>query len=100
MGSQSHITPASRLSLSASAVSTSIPGGTVVLDPASGHYFGLEGVGVRVWQLLAQPVTLVRLVETITDEFEVDAATCERDLRALLDDLLGRGLVTIADAEA
>ena len=33
-------------------VGTSIPGETVILDPAKGVYFGLDGVGARVWELL------------------------------------------------
>ena len=98
MPTPAHITANTRLAQAGSAISTLIPGEAVILDPVSGRYFGLDGVGVRVWELLSETTTLEALVRTIVDEYEADASTCERDLRALLEDLLARGLVVLADA--
>jgi hypothetical protein len=87
------------LRISSSAVSTAIPGETVILDPTSGRYFGLDGVGARVWEMLHSPTTLRSMVVAITSEYDVDAETCERDLRALLEQLDAKGLVVVGDAE-
>jgi hypothetical protein len=83
------------LSVSSKAVSTAIPGEAVILDPASGRYFGLDGVGARTWELLHGSTTLAQLVETLAAEYDVDASTCERDVRLLLADLRARGLIEL-----
>jgi hypothetical protein len=46
-----------------------------------------------VWADLAKPRTFAQLRDTLMTRFEVDAATCERDLAELLTDLEERGLV-------
>ena len=94
------ITTASTLRIAAEPVSTSIPDETVILDARAGRYFALPGVGARVWELLATPTTLGALVATITDEYAVDAATCERDLRSLLHDLRSAGLIVVGEGAA
>jgi hypothetical protein len=86
-----------RLATSEATLSTAIPGEIVILDPDSGQYFGLDGVGARVWELLETTPSLNHLVRTISSEYEMDAATCESDLRSLLQDLGARGLVRTVD---
>jgi hypothetical protein len=93
MPGRHHIASHGKLSSAPNAVSTSIPSETVVLDPVSDKYFSLEGVGPRIWELLQQTTTLAQIVETILSEYEVDEATCERDVRALVEELVESGLV-------
>lgn len=69
---------------------------TVILDLASGTYFGLEAVGARFWQLLTEGRSLKDSQDLLLQEYEVDAATLEADLERLLADLAGRGLLTLA----
>jgi hypothetical protein len=91
------ITTSTPLRIAADPVSTAIPDETVILDARAGRYFALPGVGSRVWELLATPTSLGALVGTITDEYDIDAATCERDLRSLLNDLEAAGLIAVGD---
>ena len=70
-----------------------LAGESVVLDLASGRYFGLNAVGTRVWQLIGQGETVDGLLRAVTSEYDADASTIERDVLALLDDLEQRGLV-------
>ena len=100
MRSHPVITTDTKVTVSDEAISTAVPGGAVILDPASGQYFGLEGVSVRAWELLAGSVTLATLVGSITAEFDVDRPTCERDIRRLLEELVERGLVVIKETNA
>ncbi len=51
-------------------------------------YYGLNEVGARIWQLIQQPQTVQAVLTSLLDEYEVDAAQCERDLFAFLDSLL------------
>ena len=86
------------LCISSTAVSTAIPGETVILDPTSGRYFGLDGVGARAWEMLQRPTTLRAMIAGVTSEYDVDTETCERDLRSLLGELDAKGLVVVGDA--
>ena len=65
----------------------------VALDPEDGNCLGFNSVAASVWTLLAQPKTFDLLRDDVMEKYEVDAATCERDLRDLLADLEARGLV-------
>jgi hypothetical protein len=68
---------------------------TVLLDFELGVYYGLDEVGTRVWELLAEGKTIAEAIETIADEYEVDADQARRDLDALLGELSAKGLVRL-----
>lgn len=70
-----------------------LEGEAVLLDLASGTYFGLNDVGARVWELLEGGATVADLRRALHDEFEVEEAVLREDLAALLADLERRGLV-------
>ena len=74
-------------------VSTALGDETVLLGMGDGVYYGLDAVGTRLWALLATPRRVSQLVGTITEEFDVTAEQCERDVLALLDELAKRRLV-------
>ena len=67
----------------------------VLLNLESGQYFGLDPVGTRIWNLLAEGKALPEVTSTILAEYEVEAARCEADLLKLLGDLAEQGLVTV-----
>jgi GH35 family endo-1,4-beta-xylanase len=68
---------------------------TVILDLGSGQYYGLEGVGARIWQMLQQPTKLEELCKLIVTEYEVEDAVAEHDIAQLIEDLSEKGLVEI-----
>ncbi|HLB45342.1 MAG TPA: PqqD family protein [Candidatus Limnocylindrales bacterium] len=70
---------------------------TVLLSLRDGVYYGLEDVGARVWSLLQTPTTLDAIRDAVVAEYSVEPARCERDLRALLGDMVARGLVEIRE---
>jgi hypothetical protein len=74
-------------------VSGNLTGERVVLSMKDGTYYGLTEVGVLVWDLLQNPVSVGRLVEQILETYEIDRETCERDLWELLDDMSAKELV-------
>ena len=86
--------------LSDEQVSTSLGDETVILGMGDGVYYGLDAVGARVWTLLATPRRVSELVSAVTQEFDVRAAECERDVLALLDELAERRLVREVAREA
>lgn len=75
-----------------------VAGETVLLNLATGTYFGLNEVGGRVWHLLdAEGCTLAEVCEKLQAEFEVSGEQAEADVLALLGDLAEHGLITRED---
>lgn len=73
-----------------------VGGETVMLDLAKGAYFGLDPVGARMWQLLAESKTLAEVRDAIVEEYDVSREDAERDLLALVADLMAQGLLVAA----
>jgi Coenzyme PQQ synthesis protein D (PqqD) len=88
-----------RLVASRDQVSVELDGEAVILGLHDGIYYGLDPVGARVWELLAQPRTVAELRDAVVAEWEVDAPTAEADLLRLLADLAARGLVDVRPAD-
>ncbi|MCC7001962.1 MAG: PqqD family protein [Gemmatimonadaceae bacterium] len=85
---------ASRCVVSDAQVSAALDAEAVILSMHDGMYYGLDGVGARIWSMLQQPVTLGEISATIAEEFEVDEPQAFDDLIALVDDLERRALVS------
>lgn len=73
--------------------SVDVNGESVILNVDSGTYFGLDGVGARIWSLLESPVTYGELVRVVLNEYEVDRETAESDIADLVTELEQKGLV-------
>ena len=84
-----------RVVLSPEALFQEIGGEGVILDLKSSSYFGLDEVGVRLWQLLQANPSLQDACDTLLAEYEVESAQLEQDLVKLLDQLAEAGLVTV-----
>ncbi len=69
---------------------------TVILDLASGTYFGLDPVGARIWQLIADGQALGAICETLLAEYEVTRDVLEGDILRLTEELRAKGLVSLA----
>jgi hypothetical protein len=85
--------------LSHDVVFRDLDGEAVILDLATGTYFGLNEVGTRVWQLLDEGRDLSQVVETVALEYDADRATIARDVARLIEDLQARRLV-VSDGPA
>ncbi len=67
----------------------------VMLNTQSGTYYGVEGVGATVWNLIQSPMTVAQVRDALLDRYEVQPDICERDLMALLKDFDEHGLIKI-----
>lgn len=65
----------------------------VALNVDRGAYYGMEHVTARVWELLSTPRTIDQLCQELMAIYEIDAATCEADINALLRDMESEGLI-------
>ena len=69
---------------------------TVILDLASGTYFGLDPVGARIWQLMVEGKTLAEACEAMLAEYDVTAEKIELDVLALTQELSAKQLISVA----
>jgi hypothetical protein len=68
---------------------------TVLIDLASGIYFGLDGVGKRIYESVADGNSLGEAVAVIVAEYEVDEKQAEEDVIAFANLLIERGLFVV-----
>ena len=66
----------------------------VMLSMEKDRYFGLNDVGARMWELLAEDGDVNAALSTLLVEYDVDAATLRRDLASLIAQCQEQGLVT------
>jgi hypothetical protein len=76
-------------------LSTKLSDEAVILGLRDSIYYGLDGPGVRIWELVQQPASLGDVADTVSREFDVDRDTALNDLLALTGDLLTRGLLEV-----
>lgn len=72
-----------------------VGGETVLLDLASEQYFGLDPVGTRIWELLADAPPLEQVHDMLCAEFEAEPDRIRHDLLALVQQLRDAGLVKV-----
>ena len=68
-------------------------GETVMMDAETGKYYNLSEVGGRIWTLTENPLTWDELVHALTDEYDVDRAQCEEDIKPFMDQMIQNGLI-------
>lgn len=77
-----------------------LPDGSVILDPSSGVYYGLDAVGTYIWTLIQQPIRFEEIVGAVLNEYAVEPDRCFQDLQALFSEMVELHLVEIRDSEA
>src|SRR3954471_5339830 len=75
------------------AVTETVAGETVLLDPVGDRYLRLNASGAALWELLAEPRTPDDLAQALAERHALDADIAARDAGAFLDDLRARELV-------
>jgi Coenzyme PQQ synthesis protein D (PqqD) len=75
-----------------------LEGEAVLLDLASGSYFGLNAVATRVWVQLHEGTAVDGVIASLAEEFDADPDEIARDVDDLLADLVSRGLVIAGPA--
>lgn len=70
-----------------------VGGQALIVDLKSGHYFGLDPVGTRIWELISEKGTFGGILEGVLAEFEVEPDRARADLGRLLGELVEKGLV-------
>jgi hypothetical protein len=65
----------------------------VLLDVKSGHYYALDGVGGRVWELCDGARSVRQIAEVVSNEYDTGGHEVEDDVVALISELAGESLL-------
>ena len=84
-----------RVSIPKGVVYRELEGEMVLLDLDTGIYFGLDPVGTRMWNLLAEHRATEKVVEAMLGEYEVEEPRLRGDLEDLVRKLAEKGLVKV-----
>ena len=72
----------------------------VLLHLESGIYFGLDRVGMDIWNLLPSSECLGDVAQKIANNYDVSSDQSERDLIDLIGKLIEHDLVAVVQEEA
>ena len=79
-------------------ISCDLAGEAAILNLKSGVYYGLDSVGARIWTLVQQPLAIPTIRDALLAEYDVEPEQCQRDLLALIAEMMAAGLIEVADA--
>jgi hypothetical protein len=86
---------AMRVSIPADVLVQELAGEAVLLHLKTEQYFGLDAVGVRMWQLLTAEPSIQAAYDRLLAEYDAEPEQLRRDLTELLEQLVAHGLVDI-----
>jgi hypothetical protein len=86
---------ASRVVRSSEPISAETGGGVVMLSIETGKYFGLNETAQAIWARMEAPVTVGALVQSVQDEFDVDAERAEATVLAFVAQLIEENIATL-----
>lgn len=67
---------------------------SILLNTTTGLYFGLDPIGTSIWIRLSEGANDEQIHAALLAEYDVDAEVLRSDLRRLLGELRGRGLIS------
>ncbi|MEM6255668.1 MAG: PqqD family protein [Cyanobacteria bacterium P01_D01_bin.156] len=76
-------------------ISSELGDESVILHLDSGVYYGLTGVGIRIWELVQDTIVVSDIRETILHEYDVAPEILDRDLQKILTDLDAVNLIEV-----
>lgn len=95
MNSSAPLALADLVSSSKENIVSDMGGEKVMLSVKSGNYYNLGRIGGRIWDSIAEPVTIEAVVGTLTDEFDIGAEQCTEQVISFLEQLRKEGLILV-----
>ncbi len=74
-------------------LSTEVDGETILLDPESGRYYGLNPMASRMLALLLETADRESILQTLASEYDTTEERLRSDLTSLIADLESKGLI-------
>ncbi len=67
----------------------------LMMNVEAGAYYGLEQVGVLIWELIAELITVDQMCARLIDEYDVGADVCETEVLAFLAHLVEQHIIDV-----
>ena len=74
---------------------TDLDGEKVMMNLDKGQYFMMNEVGSRIWELIEGNTPIVNIIETLTNEYDVDEEICESTVIEFLGRLKDADLIKV-----
>lgn len=91
-----NLTPDSIVSRTENILFNKVGDEVVMLNLEKGHYHALDEIGGIIWEMIAEPVRLTDVCNSLLDIFDVSQEDCLRDVLSYLQQLQGRDLLKIS----
>ena len=72
-----------------------LDGEKVMMNLDKGQYFMMNEVGSRIWECIEKDTSIIDIVNTLLNEYEVEEATCKETVLKFLGRLEDEGLITV-----
>ncbi|WP_417617088.1 lasso peptide biosynthesis PqqD family chaperone [Parasphingorhabdus sp.] len=86
----------SRFVRSPDLVASELEGEVVLLSVESSHFYNLNRIGSRIWDLLDQPLSIPEICRELMAQFNVSPTDCESEVRQFIEKMLDQGLFRLA----
>lgn len=73
-----------------------IEGEAVVMSLEREEFYALNPTASDIWRLTGEPTTVAAIVDDLVGRYRVDVATCTREVRELIDRMIGHGILEAA----
>lgn len=67
----------------------------VMMSLESQRYYGLDAVGLRIWEILDAPRSIDEIVTQILSEFSVDQPTCQSAVLRFAQEMIDHGVARV-----
>ncbi|HEX7055607.1 MAG TPA: lasso peptide biosynthesis PqqD family chaperone [Bacilli bacterium] len=79
---------------------SNMDGEKVMMSIQSGKYYNLGRTGGAIWDMMESPVAVRKLLDNLTETYDIDAETCKEQLLDFLRNLLREHLIQIGTPAA
>jgi len=91
----SNLTQNSLLIRNPDLIGADMDGEMVMMSIDKGAYYGINNIGSHIWNLLENEMTVLAIIDSVCDTYEVEAKQAHKDIMEFLINLLEHGLVII-----
>jgi hypothetical protein len=76
-------------------VSREVGGEAILLNLATGTYFGLDGIGTEIWTVLSREGTVEAVTSALLTDYDVEEPRLRHDIEQFIQQLVHKGLLTV-----
>ncbi len=73
-----------------------VDGELVMMNIETGAYASLNETGKSIWALLDAPKSVSEVVSSLVEEYEIDQATCEKEVLPFVENMLKSDVLVLA----